>query len=85
MRASKLKSRPARSDAMMTNVQSPYTTPNPPTLFSREDVAQLLAMRGGTVLHKLHCAPARRYSEDLDLVQVHAGPIGPIFDAVKGV
>jgi len=52
-------------------------------LYSRDDLAQWLAMRGGTVLHKLHCAPARRYSEDLDLVQVHAGPIGPIFDAVK--
>ncbi len=52
-------------------------------LCSRADVAQWLAMRGGTILHKLHCAPARRYSEDLDLVQVHAGPIGPIFDAVK--
>ena len=52
-------------------------------LFSRDDVAHWLAMRGGTVLHKLHCAPARRYSEDIDLVQVRAGPIGPIFDAVK--
>ena len=52
-------------------------------LFSRDDVAQSLAMRGGTVLHKLHCAPARRYSEDIDLVQVRPGPIGPIFDAVK--
>ena len=52
-------------------------------LFSREDVAQWLAMRGGTILHKLHCAPARRYSEDLDLVQIDAGPIGPVFDAVK--
>ena len=51
--------------------------------FSRDDLAQWLAMRGGTILHKLHCAPARRYSEDLDLVQVQAGPIGPIFDAIK--
>ena len=52
-------------------------------LFSRDDIPQLLAMRGGTVLHKLHCAPARRYSEDIDLVQIDAGPIGPVFDAVK--
>jgi predicted nucleotidyltransferase component of viral defense system len=52
-------------------------------LFSRDDLARQLAMRGGTILHKLHCAPARRYSEDLDLVQIQAGPIGPIFDAVK--
>lgn len=35
-------------------------------------------MRGGTVRHKLHCAPARRYSEDLDLVQIDAGPIGAV-------
>jgi predicted nucleotidyltransferase component of viral defense system len=51
-------------------------------LFSRDDLAHWLAMRGGTILHKLHFAPARRYSEDLDLVQVRAGPIGPVFDAV---
>lgn len=29
-----------------------------------------LAMRGGTVLHKAHLAPAARYSEDIDLVLV---------------
>jgi predicted nucleotidyltransferase component of viral defense system len=52
-------------------------------LFSREDVLRWLAMRGGTILHKLHCTPSRRYSEDLDLVQIDAGPIGPVFDAVK--
>ena len=27
-----------------------------------------VAMRGGTVLHKGHLAPASRYSEDIDLV-----------------
>jgi Nucleotidyl transferase AbiEii toxin, Type IV TA system len=27
-----------------------------------------LAMRGGTALHKVHLAPATRYSEDIDLV-----------------
>ncbi|ENZ5126161.1 nucleotidyl transferase AbiEii/AbiGii toxin family protein [Pseudomonas aeruginosa] len=31
-----------------------------------------LAMRGGTVLHKAHLAPAARYSEDIDLVLVKA-------------
>jgi predicted nucleotidyltransferase component of viral defense system len=30
-----------------------------------------LAMRGGTALHKVHLAPAARYSEDIDLVLVH--------------
>jgi predicted nucleotidyltransferase component of viral defense system len=54
-------------------------------LFSREDLAASLAMRGGSILHKIHCAPARRYSEDIDLVQIQGGPIGPIFDMVKSV
>lgn len=31
-----------------------------------------LAMRGGTVLHKAHLAPAARYSEDIDLVLIKA-------------
>lgn len=29
-------------------------------------------MRGGTVLHKAHLAPAAHYSEDIDLVLVKA-------------
>jgi predicted nucleotidyltransferase component of viral defense system len=32
-------------------------------------------LRGGTALHKLFLSPARRYSEDIDLVQATAGPI----------
>jgi len=39
--------------------------------------------RGGTALHKLYFDPPRRYSEDIDLVQVVAGPIGGIMDAVR--
>ena len=31
-------------------------------------------MRGGTVLHKGHLAPAARYSEDIDLVRVGDRP-----------
>ena len=42
-----------------------------------------LAMRGGTVLHKAHLAPASRYSEDIDLVQRTAGPIGPLVDEIR--
>jgi len=37
-------------------------------IFSDEVLGQHLAMRGGTVLHKAHLAPAARYSEDIDLV-----------------
>jgi len=33
-----------------------------------------LAMRGGTVLHKVHLAPPARYSEDIDLVAVGKRP-----------
>ena len=33
-----------------------------------------LAFRGGTALYKLYLTPAARYSEDIDLVQVEAGP-----------
>ncbi|MBI4669936.1 MAG: nucleotidyl transferase AbiEii/AbiGii toxin family protein [Elusimicrobia bacterium] len=42
-----------------------------------------LILRGGTALHKLYLAPARRYSEDIDLVQRTGGPIGPILDAIR--
>ncbi len=52
-------------------------------LFSDEFLAREVAFRGGTALHKLHLNPPSRYSEDIDLVQVNAGPIGPIMDAVR--
>lgn len=51
-------------------------------IFSNPLLAENLAFRGGTALFKLHMAPAR-YSEDIDLVQVHAGPIGPVMDALQ--
>ncbi len=52
-------------------------------LFSRPLVASALAFRGGTALYKLHLRPAARYSEDIDLVQVEAGPIGPVLKDVR--
>lgn len=52
-------------------------------LFNREEVARTLAFRGGTALYKLHIRPAARYSEDIDLVQAVAGPIGKAIDAVR--
>jgi len=39
-------------------------------IFADESLNRHLAMRGGTVLHKGHLAPAARYSEDIDLVLV---------------
>lgn len=52
-------------------------------LFSRRVVAGELAFRGGTALYKLHLRPAARYSEDIDLVQIEAGPIGPVLKEVR--
>jgi predicted nucleotidyltransferase component of viral defense system len=37
-------------------------------IFKDEFLRTNLAMRGGTALHKVHLAPAARYSEDIDLV-----------------
>ena len=51
-------------------------------LFSREAIAAGLAFRGGTALYKLHLRPAARYSEDIDLVQIAAGDIGTLLDAI---
>jgi predicted nucleotidyltransferase component of viral defense system len=53
-------------------------------LFSEPALANGLAFRGGTALHKLVLAPPSRYSEDVDLVQVKAGPIGPILTSIRG-
>jgi len=51
-------------------------------LYSEEVIAKQLAFRGGTALHKLCLPRSQRYSEDIDLVQVQAGPIGPIMTAI---
>ncbi len=47
-------------------------------IFSDDFLSTQLAFRGGTALHKLYLVPQRRYSEDIDLVQVNSGPIKPI-------
>lgn len=54
-------------------------------MYNREEVAERLAGRGGTALHKLYLHPAPRYSEDIDLVQVDAEPIGDTLDILRGV
>lgn len=51
-------------------------------IFSKPDLAAALAFRGGTALYKLFLMPAR-YSEDIDLVQITAGPIGPTLTALR--
>ena len=47
-------------------------------IYSDEFLASQLAFRGGTALHKLYLLPQPRYSEDIDLVQIHPGPIKDI-------
>ena len=52
-------------------------------IFSHPLLKDAVAFRGGTALYKLHIKPPARYSEDIDLVQVNAGPAGPIIDALR--
>ena len=52
-------------------------------MFRRPNLAGGAALQGGTALHKLYFDPPARYSEDLDLVQREAGPIGPLIDEIR--
>lgn len=52
-------------------------------MFSSPSVARRVGFRGGTALHKLFFERPGRYSEDIDLVQIEAGAIGPALDAIR--
>jgi predicted nucleotidyltransferase component of viral defense system len=52
-------------------------------IFEDTELGGTVALRGGTALHKLHFTPSRRYSEDIDLVQLRPGPFGPIIDRLR--
>jgi predicted nucleotidyltransferase component of viral defense system len=52
-------------------------------LYRDDLLVRELAFRGGTALHKLHFDPPARYSEDIDMVQVNPGPIGPVLQAMR--
>jgi len=52
-------------------------------MFSQPTLAQTLAFRGGTALHKLFLQQPGRYSEDIDLVQIDPGAIGPAIDSIR--
>ncbi|MCS6974001.1 nucleotidyl transferase AbiEii/AbiGii toxin family protein [Thermaurantimonas aggregans] len=54
-------------------------------IFSDEWLASNLAFRGGTALHKLYLRPQPRYSEDIDLVQIQAGPIRETVERLQHV
>src|SRR4030042_7053027 len=44
-----------------------------------------IAMRGGTLLHKVHLAPPASYSEDIDLAVVGSRPAEHIRRAIRRV
>lgn len=52
-------------------------------IFSNDFLKEHFAFRGGTALHKLHLHPQARYSEDIDLVQLKAGPAKPMLEAIR--
>jgi predicted nucleotidyltransferase component of viral defense system len=54
-------------------------------IFSDPFLSEQVAMRGGTVLHKVHLAPAARYSEDIDLVLVGDRPEDHVKKALRRV
>jgi len=54
-------------------------------IFSDEWLANSLAFRGGTALHKLYLQPQPRYSEDIDLVQVRSESIKETVQRLQAV
>lgn len=52
-------------------------------MFSDDLLKKSLAFRGGTALHKLYLQPQVRYSEDIDLVQIHSEPINLILKRIR--
>lgn len=54
-------------------------------LFNSPQLQGRIASRGGTAIHKLLFRQPLRYSEDIDLVQIQAEPIGPTVDAIRQV
>lgn len=54
-------------------------------IYEDDFLRKRLAFRGGTALHKIHLAPAARYSEDIDLVQIESEPFGPVIDKLREV
>ncbi len=54
-------------------------------LFEDDFLKTQIAMRGGTLLHKVYLAPPARYSEDIDLVVIGDRPDEHISKAIKRV
>ncbi|MBD0391997.1 nucleotidyl transferase AbiEii/AbiGii toxin family protein [Wolbachia endosymbiont of Pentalonia nigronervosa] len=54
-------------------------------LYNHSELKKSLALRGGTALNKLFFELQSRYSEDIDLVQVNAEPVGHTIDCIRTV
>lgn len=52
-------------------------------LFNTPLLKETIAFRGGTAINKLLFPKPLRYSEDIDLVQIQAAPIGSTIDAIR--
>jgi predicted nucleotidyltransferase component of viral defense system len=52
-------------------------------LFNSPALAEKIAFRGGTAIHKLLLPQPLRYSEDIDLVQTQAAGVGATVDAIR--
>ncbi len=54
-------------------------------LFNHPKISDSLAFRGGTAIYKLFTSRPVRYSEDIDLVQIKAEPIGETITAIRSI
>lgn len=54
-------------------------------LFNHHQISDSLAFRGGTAIYKLFAPNPVRYSEDIDLVQIKAEPIGETITAIRNI
>ena len=54
-------------------------------LFNHPKIANSLSFRGGTAIYKLFTPDPVRYSEDIDLVQIRAEPIGETITAIRNI
>lgn len=54
-------------------------------LFKHPKISDSLAFRGGTAIYKLFAPHPVRYSEDIDLVQIKAEPIGDTITAIRSI
>jgi predicted nucleotidyltransferase component of viral defense system len=52
-------------------------------IFSDPFLRERLTFRGGTALQKMYLKEPVRYSEDIDLVQRRAEPIGPVINSIR--